>query len=74
MIVSQHLGQTVLLVGHDSVNRIFLLLALELPLSRYWLLRQSPCGVSVLEHSGMSGWVVASVNETAHLGAFAGLP
>ena len=73
MIVSRHQGETVLLVGHDSVNRIFLLLAMELPLSRYWLFRQSPCGVSFLEQSSPGDWIAVGVNETAHLGALSGL-
>ena len=30
---------TVVVVGHDSVNRVLLLFALEAPLSRYWHLR-----------------------------------
>jgi probable phosphoglycerate mutase len=35
-VVARHAGQTVLLVGHDTVNRALLLLALDLPLSRFW--------------------------------------
>ena len=74
MVVSRHQGETVLLVGHDSVNQIFLLLAMELPFSRYWLFRQSPCGVSFLEQSSPGDWIAIGVNETAHLGALSGPP
>jgi len=74
MIVSRHQGETVLLVGHDSVNRIFLLLAMELPICRYWLFRQSPCGVSFLEQSSQGDWIAIGVNGIAHLGALSGLP
>ena len=67
MILAQHRGETVLLVGHDSVNRVLLLLALELSLSRFWHLEQDPCAISVLTHGDARGWVVQCMNETAHL-------
>ncbi len=68
MILAQHRGETVLLVGHDSVNRVLLLLALELPLSRFWHLQQDPCAISMLTHDDThGGWIVQCMNETAHL-------
>jgi probable phosphoglycerate mutase len=68
-LVSRHRNETVVLVGHDSVNRVLLLLALELPLSRFWSFHQSPCGVSVLEQDAAGGWYAISINETMHLRA-----
>jgi broad specificity phosphatase PhoE len=38
LVLDRHLEETVVLVGHDSVNRVILLHALELPLARYWQL------------------------------------
>ena len=67
MILAQHPGETILLVGHDSVNRVLLLLALELPLSRFWHLQQDPCAISLLSHDDARGWVMQCMNETAHL-------
>ncbi len=55
-----------MLVGHDSVNRVLLLFALELPLSRYWHLRQEPCAVNELFFDNDS-FVIRSLNETQHL-------
>jgi broad specificity phosphatase PhoE len=69
MLLARHQGETVVLVGHDSVNRVLLLLALDLSLSHYWRLRQSPAAINELSHSEKDGWVVTSINETAHLGA-----
>jgi probable phosphoglycerate mutase len=66
-ITSRHPGETVMLVGHDVVNRVFLLLALELPLSRFWRIGQDPCAVNRLTFSEAEGWTVHSLNETAHL-------
>jgi phosphoserine phosphatase len=54
------------LVGHDSVNRVLLLFALELPLSRYWHLRQDLCCVNeLLFDNGL--FVIASINQIQHL-------
>jgi phosphoserine phosphatase len=66
MILSQHADDQILLVGHDTVNRVLLLHALGLPLSRYWHIGQDPCAISLLEH-GDGGWTAHSVNETGHL-------
>ena len=66
-IVARHRGETVLLVGHDSVNRVLLLLALDLPLSRLWHLRQDPCAINLVTHHNGDGWRVLSVNEASHL-------
>jgi len=57
---------TVVVVGHDSGNRVLLLQALGLPLAAYWRITQSPCGISELlanEH----GLSVLRMNDTAHV-------
>jgi len=66
-IVTRHHGKTVLLVGHDSVNRVLLLLALDLPLSRLWHLRQDPCAINLVTYQDGDGWRVLSMNEASHL-------
>lgn len=65
-IVLRHPNDTVVLVGHDSVNRAILLHALELPLSRYWRLGQMPCAINEIDFSP-HGSAVISLNETCHL-------
>jgi broad specificity phosphatase PhoE len=65
-ILARHADETVVLVGHDSSNRVLLLHALGLPLSRYWHLRQDPCAVNDLEFAG-GDFVVRGVNGTWHL-------
>ena len=64
--LQRHPTGTVVLVGHDSVNRVLLLFALELPLSRYWHLRQEPCAVNELFFEDGS-FVIRSINGTQHL-------
>ena len=65
-ILQHHPDGTAVLVGHDSVNRALLLFALELPLSRYWHLRQEPCAINQLFFEDGS-FVIRSINETQHL-------
>jgi phosphoserine phosphatase len=65
-VIPRHPGETVLVVGHDSVNRVFLLIALELSLSQYWRIHQDTCGVNILTYDD-DGWTAKSINETAHL-------
>jgi probable phosphoglycerate mutase len=67
VVVERHPEETVVLVGHDSVNRVILLHALELPLSRYWLLAQAPCAINQIIATE-DGFTVRSLNETWHLG------
>ena len=65
-ILRRHSDETVAVVGHDSVNRVLLLFAMELPLSRYWHLRQDPCGVNELFFDNGS-FIIGSINQTQHL-------
>ena len=65
-VLARHRDHTVVLVGHDSVNRALLLQLLEQPLSAYWVLQQQPCGISEVVLDGTQVRVLR-VNETAHL-------
>jgi phosphoserine phosphatase len=64
--LEHHGGDTVVLVGHDSVNRALLLQVLDQPLSAYWRLMQSPCCINEIDIAG--GRVeIMRVNDTRHL-------
>jgi phosphoserine phosphatase len=65
-VSGRHPTDTVVVVGHDSVNRVMLLHALGLPLSRYWRLGQHPCAINEIDFSG-DDCAVLSMNETGHL-------
>lgn len=65
-VIGRHPDGTVVLVGHDSVNRVMLLHALGLPLSRYWRLGQDPCAINEIDFTEGS-FIVRSLNETLHL-------
>jgi len=66
LVLARHPDETIVLVGHDSVNRTLLLELLDLPLSAYWRLAQSPCCLNEIDVTG--GKVcIQRLNETAHL-------
>ena len=66
MVLARHRDETVILVGHDSVNRALLLQLLEQPLSGYWRLAQEPCCINELDIEAI-GVRVRSINATQHL-------
>jgi phosphoserine phosphatase len=66
LILSRHPNETIVVVGHDSVNRALLLELLDQPLSAYWRIAQSPCCLNEIDVSG--GTIcVQRINETRHL-------
>ena len=65
-ILARHQAGTIAIVAHESVNRVLLLRALDLGLSRYWHLGQEPCALNRLEFTN-GDFVVHSINETQHL-------
>jgi probable phosphoglycerate mutase len=68
MILQRHPEQTVVVVGHDSSNRVLLLQLLGLPLSAYWSLAQDPCGLSEIEVSRYAA-KIHRVNESRDVSA-----
>ena len=65
-VLARHANDTIVIVGHDSVNRALLLQLLDLPLSAYWRIEQSPCCLNEIAVEG--GKVYARrINETCHL-------
>lgn len=66
-VVRAHPDTEIVVVAHDTVNRVLLLHAMELPLSRYWHIKQDPCSLDVLAFTGDADAVVHGINETRHL-------
>jgi len=46
LILASHPRETIVVVGHDSINRVLLMQLLDQPLSLYWRLAQSPCCIN----------------------------
>jgi probable phosphoglycerate mutase len=70
MVLARHPDEIVVLVGHDSANRVLLLQLLEQPLSAYWRLAQEPCCINEIDVSA-AGVYVRGINATQHLEAVA---
>ena len=69
-VLARHAEETIVLVGHDSVNRVLLLGFLDLPLSAYWRIAQEPCCINEIDVN--SGAVcIRSINANQHLDAVA---
>ena len=66
-VLARHRDETVVLVGHDSVNRVLLLGLLEMPLSAYWRLVQDPCTLNEIEVSPDGTVRLQRLNDTSHL-------
>jgi len=67
LVLDRHSGETVVLVGHDSVNRALLLQLLDQPLSAYWKLAQDPCSLNEVEILADGDVRVGFINDTSHL-------
>jgi len=66
LILDHHPNETVVAVGHDSVNRALLMQLIDQPLSSYWRITQTPCCLNEIEI--VDGKVrVLRINETHHL-------
>jgi len=66
----RHRDDTIVLVGHDSVNRVLLLQCLDLPPQAYWRIAQEPCCLNEIDFDGGEVRIVR-INETHHLDALA---
>jgi probable phosphoglycerate mutase len=66
-VLERHPAETVVLVGHDSVNRVLLMQLLDMPLSAYWRLVQDPCTLNEIEVFAAGEVHVQRVNDTSHL-------
>jgi probable phosphoglycerate mutase len=67
LVLERHASDTVVMVGHDSVNRAILLQFLDQPLSAYWRVAQSPCTLNEIDVEG-DMVTVQRINDTGHLG------
>jgi probable phosphoglycerate mutase len=65
-VLARNADSTVVLVGHDTVNRVLLLQLLGLSFASYWRLSQSPCGINEI-HFDETDVRIECLNDTAHL-------
>jgi broad specificity phosphatase PhoE len=65
-VLNKYAGNTVVLVGHDSVNKALLLQLIDQPLSAYWRLAQDCCAINEIDIEETT-IRVSRINETHHL-------
>ncbi len=68
-LLDKHQGQTVLLVGHNGINRCLIMSAAGIPVSSYHRIQQSNCSINILNFAETldQGVQFESINQTAHL-------
>ena len=66
LVLERHPADTVVMVGHDSVNRAILMQFLDQPLSAYAKLAQDPCTLNEVDVEG-DDIHVRRINDTSHL-------
>ena len=66
LVLERHPSDTVVMVGHDSVNRAILMQFLDQPLSAYGRLAQDPCTLNEVDVEG-DDIHVRRINDTSHL-------
>lgn len=69
-VFARHPRDTIVLVGHDCLNRVLLLQLLDLPLSAYWRLGQDPCCINEIDADDGKICIVR-LNDSQHLDAMA---
>ncbi|TAJ81541.1 histidine phosphatase family protein [Reyranella sp.] len=67
LVLEKHPNDTVVLVGHDSVNRALLLQLVDQPLSAYWSFAQDPCALNEIDVLAGGAVRVERINDTSHL-------
>lgn len=74
LMLERHASDTVVLVGHDSVNRAILMQLLDMPLAAYGRLVQDPCTLNEFEVGAAGDARIQRINDTSHLPPHVPLP
>jgi broad specificity phosphatase PhoE len=65
-VAERHSGETVILVGHQIVNKVLACTVLDLNLDHIWQIRQDTAGINVFQEVD-STWQTLTLNDTCHL-------
>jgi broad specificity phosphatase PhoE len=65
-LLRSHLGQQIVIVGHNVVNRVFLAHTIQLPLAKARVLVQNNGGINVIRHEG-GKTALLTLNSIFHL-------
>jgi probable phosphoglycerate mutase len=64
--LEHHHDETIVFIGHDSVNTAILLQVMDQPMSAYWRWSQDPCALNEFEITRSHARVL-KINDTGHL-------
>jgi len=65
-LAAHHPGETVVLVGHQIVNKVLVSTLLGLDLDQIWHIRQDTAGIDAFQRVG-GVWRILCINDTCHL-------
>jgi probable phosphoglycerate mutase len=65
-LLADHPGQTIVLVGHQIVNKVLVCTLLGLGLDRIWRIRQDTAGLDLFQRAN-GAWITLGLNDTCHL-------
>lgn len=65
-ILTEHEGQTVMIVSHRVVSKVVLCSIIGLDNSHFWRIRQDNCCLNIFERSGDT-YIIHLLNDTCHL-------
>lgn len=65
-LVARHPGETIVLVGHQIVNKVLVCTLLGLDLDQIWRIRQDTAGIDAFQRVG-GVWRTLCINDTCHL-------
>jgi broad specificity phosphatase PhoE len=65
-LTARHRGQTVVLVGHQIVNKVLSCTLLDLELDQIWRVRQDTAGLNAFQQVN-GAWQTLRLNDTCHL-------
>jgi broad specificity phosphatase PhoE len=65
-LCATHPEETLILAGHNVINRVILLGVLGLENEGFWRISQDPCGINVIEWAG-DAYTLVAMNDTGHL-------
>ena len=65
-LAGRHPGQTVVLVGHQIVNKVLACTLLQMGLDRLWRVQENTAGIGVFQQTG-DIWRTWCLNDTCHL-------
>ncbi len=65
-LLEMHLGQSIVVIGHNVVNRVFLAHVASIPLSKSRAIRQANCGINIIRRQNKKNQLI-TLNATFHL-------